>query len=123
VGQDLFDAFKQVETFEQGASGPFDGELTQTQVSFLQGMLTTFKAAGEGAVAVTAQNGLLQNRVDTAGKTQTDRQQMLEVMIGGLSDVDIGEAISRLTQAQTAVQASAQVFAALRSTSLLEFLK
>jgi flagellar hook-associated protein 3 FlgL len=123
VGQDLFDAFKQVQTFEQGTDGPFNGELTETQLSFLKGMLTTFKDAGEGAVSVTAQNGLLQNRVDTAAKTQTDRQQMLENMIGGLSDVDVAEAVSRLVQAQTAVQASAQVFASLRNTSLLNFLK
>lgn len=123
VGQNLFDAFKQVQTFEQGASGPFNGELTQAQVTFLQGMLSTFKSAADGAVATTAQNGLLQNRVDDAEKTQTDRQQMLTNTIGDLSDVDLAEAVSRLTQAQTAVQASAQVFASLSNTSLLNFLR
>ena len=35
----------------------------------------------------------------------------------------LAEAVSRLTQAQTAVQASAQVFASLKNTSLLDFLK
>lgn len=123
VGQNLFDAFKQMQTYDQGSNGPFNGELTETQVTFLQGMLTTFKSAADGAVATTAQNGLLQNRVDNAQKTQTDRQQMLTNTIGDLSDADLGEAISRLTQAQTAVQASAQVFASLSSTSLLNFLK
>lgn len=123
VGQNLFDAFKQMQAFQQGAGGPLDGQLSESQISFLQGMLGTFKSAADGAVATTAQNGLLQNRVDTASKTQTDRQQMLETTIGDLSDVDIAEAVSRLSQAQTAVQASAQVFASLKDTSLLNFLK
>lgn len=123
VGGDVFDAFKQMQTFEQGVDGPLSGNLTETQVTFLKGMLNTFGAAASGATDVTAQNGLLQNRVEAVSKTQSDRQDMLETMIGGITDVDVAEAVSRLTQAQTAVQASAQVYATLRNTSLLEFLK
>lgn len=123
VGADVFDAFKQVQVFQQGAGGPLTGTLTDTQITFLKGMLDTFDAARAGATDVTAQNGLLQNRVDDATKTQTDRQSMLTNMIGGITDVDVADAISKLTQAQTAVQASAQVYASLRASSLLEFLK
>ena len=123
VGGDIFDAFKQMQVFQQGPNGPFDGELTEAQTTFLKGMLNTFGAAASGAVDVTAQNGLLQNRVDQVGKTQADRQDMLEGMIGGITDVDVAEAVSNLSQAQIAVQASAQVYASLRNTSLLDFLK
>lgn len=123
VGGATFDAFKQVQAFANGANGPFSGQLTDAQTTFLKGMLTSFKDAASGAVDVTAQNGLLQNRVDQVSKTQTDRQSMLQTMIGGITDVDVADAVSRLTQAQTAVQASAQVFASLQNTSLLNYLK
>lgn len=123
VGGGVFDAFKQVQVFQNGAGGPLSGSLTDDQITFLKGMLTTFGSVRAAATDTTAQNGLLQNRVDAAGKTQTDRQSMLENMIGGITDVDIAQAVSRLTEAQTAVQASAQVFASLKSSSLLDFLK
>jgi flagellar hook-associated protein 3 FlgL len=123
VGGATFDAFKQVQAFADGANGPFSGQLTEAQTTFLKGMLSSFSGAASGAVDVTAQNGLLQNRVDQVTKTQTDRQSMLQTMIGGITDVDVADAVSRLTQAQTAVQASAQVFASLQNTSLLNYLK
>ena len=44
-------------------------------------------------------------------------------MMGNVTDVDVAEAISRLQMAQTAVQASAQVFQGLQSSSLLNFLR
>jgi flagellar hook-associated protein 3 FlgL len=48
---------------------------------------------------------------------------MLEGLIGDVSNVDVAEAVSRLAQAQTALQASAQVFATLKDTSLLNLLR
>jgi flagellar hook-associated protein 3 FlgL len=54
--------------------------------------------------------------------TQDARKSMLEGMIGGVTDVDMAEAISRLEQARTTVQATAQVFNALTQSSLLTLL-
>ena len=51
------------------------------------------------------------------------RQTTIENMMGGVTDVDVAEAISRLQQAQIAVQASAQVFQGLQQSSLLNFLR
>jgi flagellar hook-associated protein 3 FlgL len=123
VGADVFDAFKQVQVFNQGTDGPFGSTLTDAQTTFLKGMLDTFDKAATGAVNTTAQNGLLQNRVDDASDTQTDRQSMLDNTIHGITDVDMAAAITRLTQAQTAVQASAQVYSSLKDSSLLNYLK
>ena len=123
LGGDLFDAFRQMQAFADGPSGPFGSTLTPTQEAFLTGMLQTFDAARSGATEKVALNGLNQNRVDQTRAAQEDRQLMLESLIGDLSEVDIAEAASRLAQAQTAVQASAQVFATLRDTSLLDYLR
>ncbi len=122
VGSDLFDAFTSVEAFDQSANGPLSGQLTQTQIDFLTGMLSTFDSANQGLTNTVAANGLLQNRVDQAATTQQDRQTTLQTMIGGITDVDMAEAASRLSQSQVALQASAHIFSALQSSSLLNYL-
>ena len=121
LGGDLFTAFRQVQDFVD-VNGTFTGQLTATQTTFLQGMLDDFDAAGVGLTDATARNGLIQNRVDKTMAVQTDRQSMLEGMVGGITDVDMAQAISRLQQAQTTVEASAQVFRSLSDSSLLNLL-
>lgn len=122
IGQDLFDAFQDVQAFNEGGTGNMSGLLTQTQSDFLTSMLATFDAANQGMTDKVAANGLMQNRVTQAQGTQEDRALVLEVMIGGLTDVDVAEAASRLSQAQVALQASAHIFASLQDTSLLAYL-
>ncbi len=46
----------------------------------------------------------------------------MQGMIGNITDVDMADAISRLQNAQIAVQASAEVFNTLRQSALLNFL-
>ena len=122
LGGDLFDAFRQVQDYVD-VNGTFTGQLSAAQTTFLQGMLDDFDAAGVGRTDAAARNGLTQNRVDKTMATQTDRQSMLEGMVGGITDDDMAQAISRLQQAQTTVQASAQVFSTLSQSSLLELLR
>ena len=122
VGQPLFNAFQSLQAFAQGAGGPFGGTLTAAQTNFLTGMLQTFDAANTGLTDTTATNGLMQNRAANALSLQQDRQTTLTTMIGGITDVDVAEAASRLNQSQTALQAAAQVFASLQNTSLLNYL-
>ena len=79
-------------------------------------------AISSSTVQTAAQGGNIQSRVDAAATTQTDRQTTLKTMLGNITDVNIAEAASALTQAQTAVQASAQVFNTLKGMSLLNYL-
>ncbi len=122
VGQTLFNAFQGMEAFNQGGGGPLTGQLTAAQTSFLTGMMQTFDQANQGMTDTQAANGLMQNQVSTSQTTQEDRQTTLQTMIGGITDVDMAQAASRLSQASVALQASAQVFASLQSTSLLNYL-
>jgi flagellar hook-associated protein 3 FlgL len=43
-------------------------------------------------------------------------------VLTGITDVDMGAAVSKLQLSQTALQASAQVFATLKASSLLNLL-
>jgi flagellar hook-associated protein 3 FlgL len=123
VAGQFFDVMRQIKAFADGPGGPLDSQLTEAQASFLNGMLAPLDEASTSVTETTAENGLLQNRAEATRKVQQDRQDMLEGLLGDLGDVDMAEAASRLVQAQTAVQASAQVFASLRDTSLLYLLR
>ena len=122
IGGPLYDAFKQFEALDQGASGPLNGPLTQAQQDALTGLLKTFDTANAAVTEKVAQNGLVQNQVDTIQAGQQKRQTDLATTIGDMANVDMGQASSQLSQAQTALQASARVFVSLQSTSLLNFL-
>lgn len=122
LGGDLFAAFRSVQAYVE-ANGEFSGQLTTAQEAFLQGMLDDFAGARAGLTDATVRNGLTQNRVDKALEMHGARKDMLDGMIGDVTHVDMAEAITRLQQAQTAVQASAQVFMALQGSSLLTLLK
>lgn len=122
VGKKLFDAFKQVQTFLQNSGGSIPDTLTSEQADALGGMLDIFDQATAGITQVTARNGQLQQQAESSRDAQTDYQASLEGVVSGYTDVDMAKAISDLTQAQTAVQASAQVFASLRDVSLLNYL-
>jgi len=122
VGTATFNAFKQVQAYVD-ANGPFTGTLNTTQINFLKGVLPAFDAAFSGVVTEQGKNGIIQNRFTTAQTDLKDQADTLSGMVGGITDVDLAEAITRMEAAQLAVQASAQVFASLQNSSLLNVLK
>ena len=111
-----------VQSVDTGPDGPISGTLTQAQQTDLTSLLQTFDAANSGMTETVAQNGLLQNQVSDIQATQTQRQTDIQTTIGNMADVDMGQASAQLSQAQTALQASARVFESLQSTSLLNYL-
>jgi flagellar hook-associated protein 3 FlgL len=122
LGSGLMQAFQDIQTFQNGPDGPFSGTLTDAQTSFLQTELGKFNTQQTNLTTATAQNGEVQKEIETAGTSLTNQQSGLEGMIGNITSVNMADAVSRLQNAQTAVQASAQVFTALQSSSLLNYL-
>lgn len=127
IGQGLMTRLKQVQTYHEGnmgpLSGPFTGQMTDDQRTFLEGELKQWDTVYQNIVDVTGQNGLVQKRVDSVKDDVVSRQSALKGMIGDITDVDMAEAISRLQQAQMSVQAAAQVFSTLQQSSLLNILR
>jgi flagellar hook-associated protein 3 FlgL len=121
VGQQLMQVFQDIQSF-QNANGPFSGQLSAAQQTFLEGEVSTLNGVITSTTATTAQGGDIQKQVETATTNQTDRQTTLTNVLGDITDVNMAQAASDLTQAQTAVQASAQVFNTLRGMSLLNYL-
>lgn len=122
LGTDVFDAFKQMQAYID-ANGPFTGTLNDTQVNFLKGLLPTFDAAYKGVIDVQGKNGVTQKRFESAQTDLSNQADTLTTMVGGITDVDMADAVTRLESAKLAVQASAQVFTSLQASSLLNVLK
>lgn len=123
LGRDLFDTFRQLKAFNDGPDGPFSGELTPAQRTFLEGLIGDFQSAHTATVNAAARNGSLQTRVESHVDSQKDQADALEGIIGKRTDVDMAEALTRLQQQQLAVQASAQVISQLKDVSLLTLLR
>lgn len=123
LGTALFDVFRRIQQFAAGPGGPLDGNLTQAQSDYLETELAAFSAAHQGLLNAQAENGSLQNQAESAMRSQQDVADHMEELTADKTGVDMAEAITRLQLAQTTVQASAQVLATLRSSSLLELLR
>jgi len=123
LGTNMMNALKTLETFHEGAGGPFSGQLTDAQRTFLQGQLAGWDTIRSDLTLTTAQNGLNQKHVDDVGTSLVARKDTLTMMIGDITDADMAKAAGDLQAAQLAVQASAQVFISLQNTSLLNVLK
>lgn len=122
LGTDIFDAFKQVQAYVD-ANGPFSGNLTEPQKTFLKGVKDAFVTAYSDTLIAQGKNGLNQTRFEDAQVDLQNQSDTLTGMVGGIVDVDMAEAVTRLQAAQLAVQASAQVFSTLQASSLLNVLK
>ena len=122
IGTDAMEAFKAVQALHEGPDGPLAGKLTPTQVTQLTAMLSKFDTAFNTFNEATAVNGVQQNRVTSVQSSLEDRQTAVTGVLAGLTDVDMAEALSRLQLSQVAMQASAQAFATLQGSSLLNAL-
>jgi flagellar hook-associated protein 3 FlgL len=123
LGTDLLGAFQSIQAFEQGGSGPFTGALTPAQRTFLEGELANWDSIRKDLTDVTARNGLVQRRVDSVKGDLVTRHDTITGMMGGITDADMAKAATDLEAAQLSVQAAAQVFMSLQSSSLLNLLK
>ena len=117
LGTNLYNAYQSIEAFSQGPNGPFTDPLSDAQTAFLQGALSSFKAANTQLTTAQAQNGLAQQQVTDAQTQLTDQQTTISNLVGDISSVNMAQATTNLQQAQTAVQASSQAFLALQNST------
>ncbi len=121
IGTDLMEAYKTIQEFHEAT--PFGGVLTEDQKTFLEGVLNTWTDLHSDVIDKTARNGMTQARVESVKTDLTSRQNSLAGMIGEITDADMAEAASALEQATLSLQASTQVFLALKESSLLNVLQ
>jgi flagellar hook-associated protein 3 FlgL len=122
VGTPLFQALAAIEAYSQGPNGPFTGTLTSQQASFLTSQIANLDTVQANLNNVVAQNGQAQNEVTNAQGDLTQRQTMLQGLIGNITSADLAKATTDLQQAQLSIEAAGQVFQALNGASLLNVL-
>ena len=123
LGTNMLTAFQSLEAFHQGANGPFSGQLTAAQRTFLEGQLATWTTVHTDLTTATALNGNNQARVDSVQKNIDSQQLNIKTILSDNTDVNLAEASTRLNLAQQSLQASAQAFRTLQDASLLNYLK
>ena len=122
VGTPLFQALAAIEAYNQGPNGPFGAQLTSVQASFLSSQIANLDVVESNLNNVVAQNGQAQNEVTNAQSDLTQRQTMLQGLVGNITDADLAKATTDLQQAQLSIEAAGQVFQALNGASLLNVL-
>jgi len=126
IATDLMTVFKNIQDYfvtnTVPPAVPFGSTLTTAEINFLTTQMQYFASAHSGLTDRAALNGAIANRVDTTITLQKARVDTIDSMTSDLSDINEAETISRLRLAQQAVQAGAQVFVALKSSSLLNYI-
>lgn len=122
LGTPLLTEFQTIQAYNDSPSGPLTGPLNATQQAFLTTELQNFNTIGTNLTQAAAQNGLVQQQVSNVATNLTTQQTTLTGMIGNITDADMAQAATDLSNAQLSVQASAKVLQALQSDSLLTLL-
>lgn len=122
IGGDLMASLKRIADFNAGTNGPFSNDLTDAQESFLMTELANLASLVESQNAFTAENGMRYQDTERLMQEQGELETQIKGFISDIEDVDLAEAVTRLEQNQTAIEASARVFASLSRTSLLDYI-
>ncbi len=122
LGTAAFDMLRQVMAFDSGPNGPFASSLSAAQSNFLTAQMPQLTTLNEDINTILAENGIAYNAVNDAVDRHGNTRDTLKAMISDIEDVDMAEAITRLNNAQTALQASAKTFATVQGLSLLDYL-
>jgi flagellar hook-associated protein 3 FlgL len=122
LGTALFSTFQAIQAYNQGPNGPFSGNLTTAQTTFLQSQIANFNSAATALNTATGRNGLLQSEVSNTQTDLSNQQNTMQGLIGNITSTNMAQAAANLQQAQLAIQASARVFSALSDSSLVNLL-
>jgi flagellar hook-associated protein 3 FlgL len=122
LGTQLMSLFQQVAQFDAGVNGPFDAKTTPAQQSFLESAIPTAINVASGVDTAAASNGIRYQMVqDTLDRLQAT-STVYKGFVSSLEDVDMPQALAKLSQDQTALQATFQITSMLNKLSLLNYL-
>jgi flagellar hook-associated protein 3 FlgL len=124
AGAGLMQALKDIASFDAGGSGDFDNStnLSQAQTDFLTGQIAVTNTVSSGLTAITAQNGNVQNQLDTATAQQGSTDTLYKGFLDKVQNTNMAQAATQLSLNQTALQAALQVTATLNQLTLLNYL-
>ena len=122
LGGPAFDMLRQIMSYDAGPNGPFANNMTETQSSYLTSLVPQLTSMNDGVNNFLAANGVAYQVAKEAVERHSDARAPLAAMISDIEDVDMAEAVTKLNNAQIALQASAKSYAAVQGLSLLDYL-
>lgn len=122
VAGPIMDVIKALKEFNDGPDGPINGPLTPAQVTFLEGKLDEINTAVQGMRAVQTANGLRQSQMKDVNEQLTLQADYFELFVSDIEDVDMAEAISRLTADQAALEVSYKVVSLISQLNLAKYI-
>jgi len=122
LATDLFTLLRQVAQFDAGVDGPFSGNTTPAQQSFLESTIVTASDAQHGVNAQAAANGIHYQTLAQVMEQLKASSVVYKGFVSDIEDVDMAQAITQLNQNQVALQAALQVTSTLNRLSLLDYL-
>lgn len=133
IGTDLMTVFKNIQDYyvtntvtvpgpPATTTYPFGSPLSSAETTFLNTQMKALASAHSGLTDRAALNGSVSNSVASTITSQKARVDSIDNMTSDLSGINEAETVARLRLAQQAVQAGAQVFLALKSSSLLNYI-
>ena len=122
MAADMFQKIKDIKAYHDGAGGPLQGPLSETQSAYLRSTVQGLIDAGSAMTGFTASNGRVARQVENALARHEESDTFVKTFIGNIEDADLADAVSRLTMNQLQSQATAKVIAQLSRISLLDYI-
>ena len=122
LATDLFQKIKDIKAYHDGAGGPFQGSLTETQSSYLSSTVQGLIDANNTMTRFTATNGRITRQVEHAVSRHEKSETFVKTFIGNIEDADLAEAVSKLSMNQLQSEATAKVIGQLSRISLLDYI-
>jgi len=109
-------------TLHSLGNAPVAGTLDQTEEDILTVELNALDQARSDIQAAITRNGLNIRRLEELDVQHAETQDFLGGLIGDIEDVNLAEAVTRLNQQQTTIEASFRTIGTLSRLSLLDFI-
>jgi flagellar hook-associated protein 3 FlgL len=122
IGQDLMLVVDRLASFE-ASYAPLGGSLSSVESAELQSILTDVTSAMQSIIGQRSVNGGVQQRVERVTERNEEQAIFFNNLVAGIQQVDLAEVATRITQAQTQLQASSQIYGQLSRLTLLDYLR
>lgn len=122
IGSGALQVIRDLAAFNAGGDGPFSTELTAPQSDALRAQLTPLDTASAAILVKQSENGSAFRAAESVLEQHADMRMTLASMISDIEDADMAEAITKVNNAQFALQASAKTFTSIQRMSLLDYL-
>lgn len=109
-------------TLHSLGNAPVAGTLDQTEEDLLTVELNALDQARSDVQSAITRNGLNIRRLEELDVQHAETQDFLGGLIGDIEDINLAEAVTRLNQQQTTIEASFRTIGTLSRLSLLDFI-